>query len=160
MSKVRGRTDDTLIIGIRGVDVFRTSVEAAPLGGEGLEPPYVIFDGRRKDRMEELKVWVEASPHPWDKGDCFQGNESPNCPIIATVTRFSKEKTNGWNAIGSRSLNPPNKTQIARAQPARAMVRSTASPWLYASPEDLLSLLQLFPHRARARSSDRFSRLN
>lgn len=69
MSKVRGRTDDMLII--RGVNVFPSNIEAVLLGVEGLEPQYVIIVDRQKDKMDELEVWIEASQALWDKGDYF-----------------------------------------------------------------------------------------
>lgn len=69
MSKVRGRTDDMLII--RGVNVFPSSIEAVLLGVEELEPQYLIIVDRQKDKLDELEVWIEASQVLWDKGDYF-----------------------------------------------------------------------------------------
>jgi phenylacetate-CoA ligase len=59
MEKVLGRTDDMLIV--RGVNVFPSQVEHVLLQFEELEPQYVIFVDREKDRLDRLEVWVEAS---------------------------------------------------------------------------------------------------
>ncbi|MCL4489367.1 MAG: phenylacetate--CoA ligase [Chloroflexi bacterium] len=67
MSKVKGRTDDMLII--RGVNVFPSSIESVLLAVDGLEPHYVMIIDRPKDRLDELEVWVEASPELWKRGE-------------------------------------------------------------------------------------------
>ncbi|MBN1812244.1 MAG: phenylacetate--CoA ligase [Anaerolineae bacterium] len=67
MEKVLGRTDDMLII--RGVNVFPSQVEHVLLEFEGLEPQYVIYVDREKDRLDTLEVWVEASPELYDQGE-------------------------------------------------------------------------------------------
>lgn len=59
MEKIRGRTDDMLIV--RGVNVFPSLIEKALLSVEGLEPQYQIVLDRPKDRLDKLEVWVEAS---------------------------------------------------------------------------------------------------
>ncbi len=55
MSKVLGRTDDTLIV--RGVNVFPTQIEQALLSVDGLAPQYVILVDRR---LDDLEIRVEA----------------------------------------------------------------------------------------------------
>jgi phenylacetate-CoA ligase len=67
MSKVKGRTDDMLII--RGVNVFPSSIESVLLTVDGLEPHYLIIIDRPKDRLDELEVWVEASEDLWKRGE-------------------------------------------------------------------------------------------
>jgi phenylacetate-CoA ligase len=67
MSKVKGRTDDMLII--RGVNVFPSSIESVLLTVDGVEPHYLIIIDRPKDRLDELEVWVEASPDLWKRGE-------------------------------------------------------------------------------------------
>ncbi|HEX7586767.1 MAG TPA: phenylacetate--CoA ligase, partial [Anaerolineae bacterium] len=67
MSKVMGRTDDMLII--RGVNVFPSSIESVLLTVDGIEPHYLIFIDRPKDRLDELEVWVEASQDLWNRGE-------------------------------------------------------------------------------------------
>ncbi len=59
MEKVRGRTDDMLIV--RGVNVFPSLVEKTLLTIEGLEPQYQIVVDRPKDQLDHLEVWVEAN---------------------------------------------------------------------------------------------------
>jgi phenylacetate-CoA ligase len=59
MQKVLGRTDDMLII--RGVNVFPSQVEHALLQFEEVEPQYMIFVDRERDRLDTMEVWVEAS---------------------------------------------------------------------------------------------------
>jgi phenylacetate-CoA ligase len=58
MEKVLGRTDDMLII--RGVNVFPSQVEHVLLEFDELEPQYVIYVDREKDRLDTLEVCVEA----------------------------------------------------------------------------------------------------
>jgi phenylacetate-CoA ligase len=67
MEKVLGRTDDMLII--RGVNVFPSQVEHVLLEFEGLEPQYVIYVDREKDRLDTLEVWVEASEPLYAQGE-------------------------------------------------------------------------------------------
>jgi phenylacetate-CoA ligase len=59
MEKVRGRTDDMLIV--RGVNVFPSLIERTLLGIDGLEPHYQIMLDRPKDRLDKLEIWVEAN---------------------------------------------------------------------------------------------------
>ena len=58
MEKIRGRTDDMLII--RGVNVFPSLVESTLLSVDGLEPYYQIVVDRPKDQLDKLEVLVEA----------------------------------------------------------------------------------------------------
>ncbi|MDY6916954.1 MAG: phenylacetate--CoA ligase [Chloroflexota bacterium] len=58
MSKVRGRTDDMLIV--RGVNVFPTQIETVLLSVEGVEPHYQMIVDRER-HMDELEIWVEVS---------------------------------------------------------------------------------------------------
>ncbi len=67
MEKVRGRTDDMLII--RGVNVFPSQIESVLLTVEGVEPQYLIIVDRAKSAMDELDVWVEASDDLWKRGE-------------------------------------------------------------------------------------------
>lgn len=59
MEKIRGRSDDMLIV--RGVNVFPSLIEKTLLSIEGLEPQYQIILDRPKDQLDKLEVWVEAS---------------------------------------------------------------------------------------------------
>ncbi len=58
MEKIRGRTDDMLIV--RGVNVFPSLVESTLLSVDGLEPYYQIVVDRPKDQLDKLEVLVEA----------------------------------------------------------------------------------------------------
>jgi phenylacetate-CoA ligase len=59
MEKIRGRSDDMLIV--RGVNVFPSLIEKALLNVEGLEPQYQIFIDRPRDQLDKLEVWAEAN---------------------------------------------------------------------------------------------------
>lgn len=58
MEKVRGRTDDMLII--RGVNVFPSQIESVLLEIEGTEPHYMLVV-YKEGAMDVLEVWVEVS---------------------------------------------------------------------------------------------------
>jgi phenylacetate-CoA ligase len=57
MSKVKGRTDDMLVI--RGVNVFPTEIEAVLLQDERVSPHYLVVEDRRDPRRSELRIAVE-----------------------------------------------------------------------------------------------------
>ncbi|MCL5025483.1 MAG: phenylacetate--CoA ligase [Chloroflexi bacterium] len=59
MQKVRGRTDDMLII--RGVNVFPSQIETVLLQVEGVEPQYLIIVDRQH-HLDDLEIWLEVSP--------------------------------------------------------------------------------------------------
>jgi phenylacetate-CoA ligase len=58
MLRVRGRTDDMLIV--RGVNVFPSQIEQVLLARPGLTSNYQIFVDRQRDQLDELEVHVEA----------------------------------------------------------------------------------------------------
>ena len=58
MQRVRGRTDDMLIV--RGVNVFPTQIEQVLLSHRGLTSNYQILVDRLHDQLDELEVRVEA----------------------------------------------------------------------------------------------------
>ncbi|MBV9228857.1 MAG: AMP-binding protein [Chloroflexi bacterium] len=58
MQRVRGRTDDMLIV--RGVNVFPTQIEQILLTYPGLTSNYQIIVDRQRDQLDELEVWVEV----------------------------------------------------------------------------------------------------
>jgi phenylacetate-CoA ligase len=66
MSKVRGRTDDMMVV--RGVNLFPSQVEEVIVGVEGIEPHYLIVIDRPKNALDTLEVWVEAKPALWGLG--------------------------------------------------------------------------------------------
>jgi phenylacetate-CoA ligase len=61
MSRVKGRTDDMLVI--RGVNVFPSEIERVLLGVGGLEPHYQLVV-ERSERLDELTVQVEGAIDP------------------------------------------------------------------------------------------------
>jgi len=67
MEKVLGRTDDMLII--RGVNVFPSQVEHVLLQFAEVEPQYMIFVERERDRLDSMEVWVEASNELYVRGE-------------------------------------------------------------------------------------------
>jgi phenylacetate-CoA ligase len=58
MEKIRGRTDDMLIV--RGINVFPSQIESVLLQIEGVQPHYQIVVDRQRS-LDELEVWVEVS---------------------------------------------------------------------------------------------------
>jgi phenylacetate-CoA ligase len=58
MCRVRGRTDDMLII--RGVNVFPTQIEHVLMETEGTSPHYLLVV-TREGSLDTLEVWVEVS---------------------------------------------------------------------------------------------------
>ncbi|MEI7832073.1 MAG: phenylacetate--CoA ligase [bacterium] len=58
MSRVKGRTDDMLII--RGVNVFPTQVEHVLMETDGTSPHYLLVI-TREGSLDTLEVWVEVS---------------------------------------------------------------------------------------------------
>jgi phenylacetate-CoA ligase len=66
MSKVRGRTDDMMVV--RGVNLFPSQVEEVIVGIDGIEPNYLIVIDRPKNALDTLEVWVEAKPALWALG--------------------------------------------------------------------------------------------
>jgi phenylacetate-CoA ligase len=57
MTKLRGRTDDMLVI--RGVNVFPTEIEAVLLADERVSPHYLIVEDRRNPARSELRIATE-----------------------------------------------------------------------------------------------------
>ena len=58
MLRVRGRTDDMLIV--RGANVFPSQIEQVLLTHPGLTSNYQILVDRQRDQLDELEVRVEA----------------------------------------------------------------------------------------------------
>ncbi|MGB8226110.1 MAG: phenylacetate--CoA ligase [Sedimentisphaerales bacterium] len=59
ISKIRGRTDDMIIV--RGINVFPSQIEHVLLGIEGTEPYYQIVVDRQKHQLDEVEVLVEVN---------------------------------------------------------------------------------------------------
>jgi phenylacetate-CoA ligase len=60
ISKIRGRTDDMIIV--RGINVFPSQVEHVLVGIEGIEPHYQIIVDRQASALDELEIHVEVAP--------------------------------------------------------------------------------------------------
>ncbi len=65
MSRVKGRTDDMLII--RGVNVFPTQVEHVLMETDGTSPHYLLVI-TREGSLDTLEVWVEVSEKLFSEG--------------------------------------------------------------------------------------------
>lgn len=84
MSRVKGRTDDMLII--RGVNVFPSQVEEALLRVEGTAPVYLI-EVDRPGSLDEVVVRVEMQPHYFsDEMRQMQEFKERVAAAIASVT--------------------------------------------------------------------------
>ncbi|OGJ87259.1 MAG: phenylacetate--CoA ligase [Candidatus Raymondbacteria bacterium RifOxyA12_full_50_37] len=57
MSKVRGRTDDMIIV--RGINVFPSQIEHVLLGIEGVQPHYQLIVERSVGGLDDLEIQVE-----------------------------------------------------------------------------------------------------
>ena len=66
MEKVTGRTDDMLVV--RGVNVFPSQIEHVLLSFGAVEPQYMIYVDRAKDKLDTLEVHVEASDELFAQG--------------------------------------------------------------------------------------------
>lgn len=82
MARVKGRTDDMLII--RGVNVFPSEIERELLQVEGLAPHYQIHI-LKKGNMDELELHVELTPKLYKE---IGGNL--NHPLIQMLSRKVK----------------------------------------------------------------------
>jgi phenylacetate-CoA ligase len=78
MQRVRGRTDDMLIV--RGVNVFPTQIEQVLLTHPGLTSNYQIIIDRQRDQLDALEVRVEV-----DQSFHNQGRETINA-LQATIS--------------------------------------------------------------------------
>ncbi|MBI2954079.1 MAG: phenylacetate--CoA ligase [Chloroflexi bacterium] len=67
MERIRGRTDDMLII--RGVNIFPSQIESVILTLPDLEPQYFIVVDREKSNLDNLEVRVEATERLWIRGE-------------------------------------------------------------------------------------------
>ncbi len=58
ISKIRGRTDDMIIV--RGINVFPSQIEHVLLGIEGTHPHYQLVVDRKPGGLDELEVLIEV----------------------------------------------------------------------------------------------------
>jgi phenylacetate-CoA ligase len=112
MSKVKGRTDDMLII--RGVNVFPSSIESVLLTVEGIEPHYLIIIDRPKDRLDELEVWVEASQDLWQRGEYW---------VKQTEQRICNDLTETLGITSKIKVTAPHSIQRSEGKAKRIIDR-------------------------------------
>ncbi len=58
ISKIRGRTDDMIVV--RGINVFPSQIEHVLLGIEGTQPHYQLIVDRKAGELDELEILVEV----------------------------------------------------------------------------------------------------
>jgi phenylacetate-CoA ligase len=58
ISKIRGRTDDMIVV--RGINVFPSQIEHVLVGIEGTQPYYQILVDRQAHKLDEVEVLVEV----------------------------------------------------------------------------------------------------
>lgn len=58
ISKIKGRTDDMIIV--RGINVFPSQIEHVLVGIEGVKPHYQIIVDRKAGGLDELEIQVEV----------------------------------------------------------------------------------------------------
>ncbi len=117
MSKVKGRTDDMMVV--RGVNVFPSQVEEVVLGADGVEPHYLIVLDRPKNELDTLDVWVEASPQLWARG--------PESVKQAEVRIFRDlQETLGLSA--RVSVLKPNSIQRSEGKAKRVIDKRELNP--------------------------------
>ncbi len=58
ISKIKGRTDDMIVI--RGINVFPSQIEHVLLGIEGTHPHYQIVVDRKEHKLDDVEVLVEV----------------------------------------------------------------------------------------------------
>jgi phenylacetate-CoA ligase len=110
MSKVLGRTDD--MMKIKGVNVFPTQIEEALLKIEGLAPQYLILVDRPKDQLDQLEIWVEATPDLWIQGEYH----------VKTAEKKANEEM--YQMLGIHStvvVTPPRKLERSLGKAVRVM---------------------------------------
>jgi phenylacetate-CoA ligase len=58
ISKIRGRTDDMIVV--RGINVFPSQIEHVLVGIEGTQPHYQIVVDRESHKLDQVEVLVEV----------------------------------------------------------------------------------------------------
>jgi phenylacetate-CoA ligase len=58
ISKIKGRTDDMIIV--RGINVFPSQIEHVLLGIEGTLPHYQLIVDRKAGELDDLEIQVEV----------------------------------------------------------------------------------------------------
>ncbi|HEX9077388.1 MAG TPA: phenylacetate--CoA ligase [Anaerolineae bacterium] len=117
MSKVKGRTDDMLII--RGVNVFPSSIESVLLTVDGVEPHYLIIIDRPKDKLDSLEVWVEASQDLWKRGEYW---------VKQTEQRIYNDLNETLGLTAKVKVTEPHSIQRSEGKAKRIIDRRELTP--------------------------------
>ncbi|CAG0980211.1 partial phenylacetate-CoA ligase, partial [Anaerolineae bacterium] len=112
MSKVKGRTDDMLII--RGVNVFPSSIESVLLSADDVEPHYLLIIDRPKDKLDSLEVWVEASDDLWKRGEYW---------VKQTEQRIYNDLNETLGLAAKVKVNEPHSIQRSEGKAKRIIDR-------------------------------------
>jgi phenylacetate-CoA ligase len=117
MSKVKGRTDDMLII--RGVNVFPSSIESVLLTVDGVEPHYLIIIDRPKDKLDSLEVWIEASQDLWKRGEYW---------VKQTEQRIYNDLNETLGLTAKVKVTEPHSIQRSEGKAKRIIDRRELTP--------------------------------
>jgi phenylacetate-CoA ligase len=115
MSRVRGRTDDMLIV--RGVNVFPSQIETALLQVAGLAPQYlIVVDRSDAGIVERLEVWVEPAEDVHHAG----------APAIGDVTTRALDSLHQALGINVQvRVVEPHQIERSQGKAARVVDRRT-----------------------------------
>ncbi len=103
MARIKGRTDDMLVI--KGVNVYPSQVEAALLGLPDLAPHYQLVVDRRHG-FPSLEVHVEPAERLVQRWGPFE----PAHPEVAALRRRVAERLRAMLALGPEVVVDPPKT--------------------------------------------------
>jgi phenylacetate-CoA ligase len=117
MSKVKGRTDDMMVV--RGVNVFPSQIEEVVLGADGLAPHYLIVLDRPKNELDMLEVWVEASPELWGRG---------TAAVEQVQARIFRDLQETLGLTANVSLLRPNSIQRSEGKAKRVIDKRELNP--------------------------------
>ncbi len=121
MGKLKGRTDDMLII--RGVNVFPSEIERVLLGFEELAPYYQIIL-ERPGTLDVVMVEVEVTPEY--HGTRLEGGESlpPEHPELQKLARRLEQSLNSALGVGLEIVvNAPQKVPRSEGKAVRVVDR-------------------------------------
>jgi phenylacetate-CoA ligase len=109
MSKVKGRTDDMLIV--RGINVFPSQIEEALLGVPGVAPQYLILVDRGRDHLDELEVLLEPTRETEARGEF----------ALKELQRLAQQRVESFLGIRAR-IRVVSGREIERSQGKAARV--------------------------------------
>lgn len=119
MARVKGRTDDMLVI--RGVNVYPSQVEAALLGVEDLAPHYQLVVDRRQG-FPSLEVHVEPAEALMRRCGRFEGDH----PELAALRRRVGERLRSMLTLNPEVVVlPPRTIPRSEGKAVRVVERTT-----------------------------------